>query len=93
MTVNRTIVSSATSGDEIEDIIMEARRLEPDMSIHVDDSLYISLGRGEGSGMHIIVLPNRTPSGPVPRPVRLVPIPPMGDDDLADATWEDAEWQ
>lgn len=74
---------------------MDTHVMEHHTSTAIDPSLRISLEHHEETGMRIIVLPARPPSGLAPVPVHLVPVPPTvdPDDDLANATWEDAEWQ
>lgn len=64
-------------------------------SLQIDDSVMLSLEHHEGSGMRILVLPVSRPTDPALRAIHTLPFRPASDpdDDLANATWEDAEWQ
>jgi hypothetical protein len=67
----------------------------PRTSIYIDDAVQLSLERHTGNGIRIIVLP---PPGHADASLRQVQgarsLPAQDpDDELANATWEDAEWR
>jgi hypothetical protein len=72
---------------------MDTHAIERRTSIGVDDSLWITLDRRERAGMQIVVIPNRAQA--LDESICVDPLCPVpdADDDLANATWEDAEWR